>query len=147
MRKFILSLVVAIAAIAMTASLASGANRGRAHSAALCGTLYKPACTAPTAAVASIVACRTTGTTLTFPVTASSNAGLRRITVTFRGTVIKSVGVTGATTKKHFTVALSTRGFAPGLYSLTVKATDARGKSVTRTAHFTICTPKPVFTG
>jgi hypothetical protein len=148
MRKFLLSLMAASAIIALTAGLASGAKRSHAHSsAALCNTLYTPPCTPPKATVTSIVACRNTGTILTFPVTASANAGLRRITVTFQGRTIKTVKVSGATTHKAFTVVISTRGFRPGLYTLTVKATDARGKTVTKRAHFTICTPKPVFTG
>ena len=147
MRKFILALMGALAVVALMANLASGANRAHAHSTALCGTTYTPACTPPQAAVASIVACRNTGAILTFPVSASANAGLRKITVTFRGKVIKTVKVASGTTKKRFTVVISTRGFKPGLYTLTVKATDARGKTVTRTAHFTICHPKPVFTG
>jgi hypothetical protein len=148
MRKFILSLMAASAVIALTASLASGAKRSHAHSsAALCNTLYTPPCTAPKAAVASIVACRNTGAILTFPVTASANAGLRRVTVSFLGRTIKTVTFKRQTTHKAFTVVISTRGFKPGLYTLTVNATDARGKTVTKRAHFTICTPKPVFTG
>ena len=149
MRKFVLALMGAIALIALTANLASGAKGGaRAHSsAALCNTLYTPPCTPPKATVASKVACSNTGTILTFPVTASANAGLKKVTVTFRGKVIKTVKFAHQTTKKRFTAVISTRGFKPGLYTLTVKATDARGKTVTKTAHFTICHPKPVFTG
>src|SRR5437588_3293971 len=123
MRKFILALIVAIAAIATTASLASGAKR--AHAAQLCGTLYTPPCTAPKATIASIVACRNTGKTLAFPVTASANAGLRKVTVSFRGKTIKTVTFAHSTTKKQFAVVINTRGFRPGLYTLTVKATDA----------------------
>jgi hypothetical protein len=148
MRKFVLALMGAIALVAMTANLASGAKRAHARSsAALCGTLYTPACTPPKATVASKVACVNTGKILTFPVTASANAGLRKITVTFRGKVVKTVKVGGSATKKRFTVVISTRGFRPGLFTLTVTATDARGKTVTKRAHFTICHPKPVFTG
>jgi hypothetical protein len=148
MRKFILVLMSAVALVAMTASLASGAKRTRAHSsAALCNTLYTPPCTPPKATVASKVACSQTGAILSFPVTASANAGLKKITVKFRGKVIKTVKVASGTTKKKFSVVINTHGFKPGLYTLVVKATDARGKTVTKTAHFTICHPKPVFTG
>jgi hypothetical protein len=109
--------------------------------------LYLPPCTPPKATIASIVACQNTGAILSFPVTASANAGLRKITVTFRGKVIKTVTFSGATTKKRVAVVINTRGFKPGLYTLTVKVTDRKGKTVTKTAHFTICHPKPVFTG
>jgi hypothetical protein len=137
-----------VAVLAVTTSLASGAAKPRAHAAAaLCGTTYTPACTAPQATVASKAACRNTGAILTFPVTASANAGLRKVTVTFRGKVIKTVRFTNQATRKTFTVVINTHGFKPGLFTLTVKATDVRGVTVTRKAHFSICHPKPVFTG
>jgi hypothetical protein len=150
MRKIVFSLVGAVAVLALTASLAVGASKGdpRAHaSAPLCGTLYTPPCTAPTVVVKSIVACKNTGTELHFPITVSGNAGLKSVTVKLGNKTIKTVKYTSRPKHKSLTVSVNTHGFKPGVYTLTVKVTDVRGKTHTRVVHFTICTPKPVFTG
>jgi hypothetical protein len=63
------------------------------------------------------------------------------------GRTIKSVKFHGSPTARTITVAVSTRGDKPGLFTITVKATDTRGKTPTGRAHFTICRPAPVFTG
>jgi len=148
MRKFILALAGAVALVALTANLAVGASRRAKDPAPTrCGTLYTPPCKGPAAVVRSKIACQNSGTVLRFPVSASGSAGLREVTVHFGGKTIKVVHYTGAPLKKTLTVVINSKGFKPGLYSLTVKVTDVLGKTVTKVAHFTICTPKPVFTG
>ena len=148
MRKIILMLVVAGAIVSATASLAAGKARTHAHaSQALCGTLYTPPCTPPKAVVTSIVACRAAGTKVNFPITVSANAGLKKVTVTFRGKSVKTVTFKGKPTKKKLTVSVGTSGLTAGVYSVSVKVTDEKGKSHTSVGHFSICHPKPVFTG
>lgn len=148
MRKVIFTLMVAVAVIAGTASLASGASKPAAHAAAAkCGTLYTPTCTPPKAVVASDAACRAAGATVNFPIALSSNSGLRKVTVTFAGKTIKSVTFSGNPTKKNLSVGVHTKGLSAGIHSVTVKVTDVRGKSRSSVAHFSICQSKPVFTG
>jgi hypothetical protein len=149
MRRFV-SLAGAIAVIAASAGLATTTSVARVHghaAAALCGTLYTPPCRPPSGTVISIPSCRNTGAILNFPITASANAGLRSVMVRMGSTTVKNFTFTGRPTHKSVAVSVNTHGFKPGLYTLTVKVTDVRGKNTTRLAHFTICKPKPVFTG
>ena len=44
-------------------------------------------------------------------------------------------------------VSVSTRGVKPGLHTVTVTAVDASGRTARRVFRFTICKPKPKFTG
>ena len=147
MRKFVV-LSGAVAIVAASISLTAGASvaRVRGHAAApLCGTLYTPPCRPPSGTVVSITSCRNTGAVLHFPITARSNAGLKSVMV--RGVVTKNYVFKGRPTSKTVSVTVNTRGFKPGLYSLTVKITDTKNKNAIRVAHFSICKPKPVFTG
>lgn len=149
MRKVLLMSIATFAVMAVTASLAS-ASHGSARaqvSVVRCGALYQPPCIAPTVIARSAVACRNTGTILRFPVSVHAVAGLARASATYKGKAIKKVTFKGSPTNGHFTVVVSTKGNKPGLFTLTVRATDTRGKSASRTVHFTICRPKPVFTG
>jgi hypothetical protein len=147
MRKVLFSMVGAVAVIAMTASLASGAPKAPVGHAAQCGGLYQPPCVAPTVIVRSAVACQQTGTTIKFPIHLHSNAGLSRATVKVGKKTIKKVTFPKHPDDTTLNVKVNTRGDKPGLYTMTVKATDTRGKSSTGRAHFTICKPAPVFTG
>ena len=148
MRRIIIALVGTVVVVGATASLASGASRPKAHAAKqLCGTLYTSPCTAPKAVVASIAACKAAGATVNFPISLSANAGIRKVTVTFRGKTIKSVSYSGQPTKKKLTAGVHTAGLSPGIYSVSVKITDANRKSKTSVAHFSICKSAPVFTG
>lgn len=149
MRKVFFMLLAAFAVLAVTANLAAGASkRPSAHASVVrCGGLYQPPCIAPTVIARSAVACRNTGTTLTFPVSVHAIAGLANASAKYKGKTIKKVTFKGSPQNGHFTVVISTRGNKPGLFKLTVRATDTRGKSASRTVHFTICRPKPVFTG
>lgn len=145
-----LTMIVAGALVAFSASLAAGKPRIHAHaSQGLCGTLYTPPCTPPKAVVISKVACQAAGTTVNFPIVVTANAGLDKVTVKFRGKIVKTVKFKGKPTKKKLTVSIATAGLAAGVYSVTVKVTDARGQTHTSVAHFSICKPasKPVFTG
>jgi hypothetical protein len=146
MRKVLFTLVGAVAVVAMTASLASGAAKPVAH-AAQCGGLYQPPCVAPVVVVRSAVACQQTGTTIKFPIKLHSNAGLSGVTVKVGKKTIKKVKYPKHPENATLNVKVNTRGYKPGLFTITVKATDTRGKSTTRRAHFTICKPAPVFTG
>jgi hypothetical protein len=156
MRKFLISLIAVSALFAMTAGLASSATNARSAAATppKCSpsstsplAIYLPPCKAPTVGAASLVSCQQTGKTLHFPISAHANAGLRSALVRFRGKTIKKKTFPSHPINAHFTATLSTRGFKPGLFTLTATATDVRGKKASRSVHFTICKPKPVFTG
>lgn len=133
----------------MTASLATGATKApAAHpSQVLCGGLYQPPCVSPTVIVRSAVACRKTGKVLTFPIRLHSVAGLAKATVKVGRRTIKTVRFKGSPTTKTVRATVNTHGDSPGLYTITVKAVDTRGKTASGRAHFTICRPAPVFTG
>jgi hypothetical protein len=146
-RKVISILIVAVAVVAATSGLASGKATHAHSSAALCGTLYTPPCTPPKAVITSIVACKAAGSTVTFPIRVSANAGLKKVVVTYRGKAVKTIKFTGQPKSKTLSVSIHTGGLTAGVYSVTVRVTDVRGKTNTRTAHFSICHPKPVFTG
>jgi len=147
MRKVLFTLVGAVAVVVIAASLASGAGAKPVAHGAQCGGLYQPPCVAPTVVVRSAVACQQTGTTLKFPIKLHSNAGLSRATVKVGKKTIKKVTFKTHPDDVTLHVKVSTRGDKPGLFTMTVKATDTRGKSSTGRAHFTICKPAPVFTG
>lgn len=150
MRKVLFTFLAAVAVLAATASFAAGAShRPSAHVSVIrCGqTIYQPPCVGPAVVARSAVACRNTGTILRFPVSAHAIAGLASASAKYKGKTIKKVKFTGSPQNGHFTVVISTKGNKPGLFTLTVRATDTRGVSASRTVHFTICRPKPVFTG
>lgn len=152
MRKVVFSVVGVFAVVATTASLVTVAGAAAKPplarvSVSKCGGLYQPPCVKPTVIVRSAVACRKTGKILRFPVRLHSLAGLSRATVKVGSRTIKTFRFKGGPNDKTVTVVVNTHGDKPGLYTITVKATDTRGKSSTARAHFTICRPAPVFTG
>jgi hypothetical protein len=149
MRKFIVVSLGVVAALAATASLATGATKApAAHSSVVrCGGLYQQPCVSPVVTVRSAVACSQTGKVLTFPIRLRSVAGLARATVKVGGRTVRKVKFKGSPVRKTVNVRVNTRGDKPGLHTITVKATDTRGKSASGRAHFTICRPAPVFTG
>lgn len=150
MRKLLISLIAVSAVFAMTASLASSRTRApAAHVTAVvrCGGLYKPPCKKPTVITRSIVSCQQTGKVLSFPISVHANAGLKRAVVRQGGRTIKTKTFPGYPTSASFSATVSTHGFGPGLFSLGVTVTDTRGKTASKTVHFTICRPQPVFTG
>lgn len=150
MRKLTITLLSALVVAALAAAGASGAGRPAAHAAAPpanCGTLYKPPCAPPRSVISSIAACRNTGRILSLPVTLHSVAGLRSAKVTLGRRTIRSLRFTGAPQNRSFRITINTRGFKPGIYTITVRVTDVRGVTRSKVAHFSICKPKPVFTG
>jgi hypothetical protein len=84
---------------------------------------------------------------LTFPIRLRSVAGLAKAKVKVGSRTVSTVKFKGSPVKKTVNVKVNTHGDKPGLHTITVKATDTRGKSSTGRAHFTICRPAPVFTG
>jgi hypothetical protein len=148
MRKLILSLIAVSALFAMTASLASSRTIvSAARAPRRCGGLYQPPCKKPTVITRSIVSCQQTGTILDFPISVHANAGLSRATVRRGGKTIKTKKFPGNPTDASFSATVNTHGFGPGLFTLGVTVTDTRGATASKTVHFTICRPKPVFTG
>jgi len=149
MRKFIVTLVSVFVVAGLTASIAT-ARHGKAHSSAppaLCGTLYKPACAPPGAVFSSIAACRAAGAAVGVPIRLHAIAGLKSATVLLKGHKVKTFNFKGRPQNRSVRVAFSTRGLRPGLYTFTVKVTDVRGVTRKRIGHFSICKPKPKFTG
>lgn len=140
MRKLLISLIAVSAVFAATAGVASSTPQGPC-------AVSAQYCPPPTVKATSIVSCEATGKTLRFPITAIAEAGLKSALVRFRGKTITKKSFPSHPNTAHFTAKLSTRGFRPGLFRLTASITNVFGKTASRTVHFTICKPKPVFTG
>jgi hypothetical protein len=66
-------------------------------------------------------------------------AGLRSVTVFLGKKQIKTITYKGKPKTKHFSVTITTRGLKPGVYELTVKVRDVKGKTTSKNAHFSIC--------
>jgi hypothetical protein len=92
-------------------------------------------------------ACRSAGAVVHLPATTvTSVAGLKNVTVTLDGKRIKRV----STKSKNFTlkgVTIKTRGLKAGLHTVVLTAVDSGGRTSRRVFHFSICKPKPKFTG
>lgn len=141
MRKLLISMIVVSALFAVTAGLASSAPpQGPC-------AVNKIYCPPPSVHVASIVACQQTGRTLKFPIRVTAEAGVKKVRVRFGGRTVKTKSFPREPNTARLTAQLSTRGFRPGLFRLTATVTDAHGQTASRSVHFTICKPKPVFTG
>jgi hypothetical protein len=152
MRKFSFAVVGVVALIALTSGLALGKKPPRARPALVrCGMLYTKPCTAPALTITSLSpACKAAGATISLsPIRVRDNGGIRSVKVTFGGKAIKLVKYRGAPTKKTIRgVKVKTSGLRSGIvYTITLKLVDTRGMSKTKTLHFAICKPKPVFTG
>jgi hypothetical protein len=143
-RKFFCILFAAGAVIATSATVASGVT-------ARCGTLYTSPCGPPHISSGVVAVCRAPGSRFRLPaITASSNAGIRRITVTFAGRTIASFRFSGRgpTNKKITGIFVSTRGLRSGVHSITLTIIDVRGRRATHTLRFAVCLPPPPpFTG
>ena len=91
-------------------------------------------------------ACRASASRVLVPATTiTSVAGLKTVKVTLDGRTIKTVH----TSAKSFTLknVRIKAGLKPGLHTIVVTATDTGGRVAKRVFHFTICKPKPKFTG
>ncbi len=145
MRKVLLTLVIACVAVLAVAGLASGATKKH------CGTLYTPKCRKPTITVRHIPPqCKKPSSTFTLPtVKIHSIAGIRKIQITVGSTVVytksfKGIGPQNWTIKG---LKVSAKGLAKGGHSVKIFVKDINGKTASDTLHFTVCAPKPVFTG
>lgn len=97
-------------------------------------------------------ACRASAAKVHIPATTiTSVAGLKSVTVKLDGHKIKAVKISARTAAKNsFTlknVTINTAGLKAGLHTVTVTAVDTAGRTARRVFHFTICKPKPKFTG
>ena len=93
-------------------------------------------------------ACRASGARVTVPSTAiTSVAGIKTIKVTLDGRKVKSVSLKSVKSFTLKNVVVKTRGLRAGLHTIVVTVTDSGGRTSKRIFHFTICRPKPKFTG
>jgi Tfp pilus assembly protein PilX len=97
-------------------------------------------------------ACRASAARVHIPATTiTSVGGLKRVTVKLDGRTIKTVKISAKTSALNsFTLknlSISTKGLKAGLHTVTVTAVDAAGRTARRVFRFTICKPKPKFTG
>ena len=116
-----------------------------------CGNKYTPACTKPKIKNRPLSAkCVSAGARYTLPnVTFTSNAGIRRIQVREGAKTLRTISFTGKGPTQFALkgLAVSTLGLKSGGQQLTVKVTDVRGKSASKTLRFSVCVSTPVFTG
>jgi hypothetical protein len=140
---------VAAAATMMVgaAGIASGANTVK------CGGTYQPACAPPNIIpIVITTTCHKEGTTIHIPkFTVTAIAGIKTITISVKGRKkpVKTYKNLNSAQKKTIGgLTVSTAGLKPGAHTITIKVTDTRGKTFSRTLHIAICTPKPPpFTG
>src|SRR5437588_9659028 len=119
MRRAFKPLLGAVAIFAVSAGIAQGITPPR------CGTLYTPACTSPHLSGVISAACKPAGSVLHPSVTATSNAGIRKVTVSFRGHTLASRHFNGqGPTSSRVRFAVNTTGLAPGGYPVKVLVTD-----------------------
>lgn len=82
-------------------------------------------------------------------VTFTSNTGLRSVQVIEGARTLKTVAFKGAGTTQ-FTlngVSVATLGLASGGHQVSLKVTDVKGRTASKTVHFAVCVSTPVFTG
>jgi hypothetical protein len=142
----LLGVAAAIAVGVGAVGVASGASTVK------CGGLYQSACSPPTIATTISAKCHKVGSTIRLPaIVIKSTAGLKTITISLKGRkkpikVYKNLN--SALRKTVGGITISTKGLKPGAHRITIKVTDTRGKTVTKTVRIAICVPKPPpFTG
>jgi hypothetical protein len=149
LRKAISILVVAGVFVAGASGLATAAQtHARAHvSTTRCGNKYTPACIKPTIKSSpASTKCVSAGSNYTLPrVRFTSNAGIRTIQIREGSKTIKTIKFKGQGPTQYTLkgVAVSTLRLAAGGHPLTVKITDVKGRSVTKTLSFAICGSSP----
>lgn len=166
LRKAITTVVVACAVAAGASGVAVAAGTSSATTAASslvsnkkCGTLYTLPCkskvnkhyTKPTIKTPPVSPkCVSTGATYRLPtVTFKANAGIRRIQVREGSRTVKLITFHGHG-PTHYTLKrliVRTFGLGSGGHALSVRITDARGRSASKTLRFSVCVATPVFTG
>ena len=151
LRKAISTFVVACAFVAGASGVAEAAKPHLKPT--RCGTKYTPACRPPLISNKTLSPqCVSAGPSVKLPtITFVSNAGIKKVQVLLGNPprTIKVVTFSGQG-KTQFSLAglnVSTTGLLAGGHSVSIKVTDIRSKTVSKTLHFTICTAKPVFTG
>jgi hypothetical protein len=126
-------------------------THARAHvSTTRCGNKYTPACTAPHISHSPISGkCVSGGSTYTLPnLRFTSNAGIRKIQIregsrTLKVIKFKGQGPTQYTLKS---LAITTLRLAAGGHPITVKITDVKGRSVSKSISFSVCEATPKIT-
>jgi hypothetical protein len=93
--------------------------------------------------------CVSTGGSYTLPkVTFTSNSGLRSVEVVEGARTLKSVTLKKGVTQYTLNgVSVATLGLASGGHDVLLKVTDVKGRTASKTVHFTVCVSTPVFTG
>jgi hypothetical protein len=66
-------------------------------------------------------------------------AGLRSVTVFLGQKRIKTFTYKGKPKTQRFSVTITTTALKPGVYTLIVQVTNAKGKTTSKHARFTIC--------
>ena len=157
MRKAITTLVVACAVAAGISGVATAA--GPHVSTKKCGTKYTPSCPPPTKqtfAKPTIktppvnAKCVSTGATYKLPTMSfKAPAGIRSIQVREGSKTVKTISFRGTKTTTYSlrNLVVHTLGLGAGGHSLSVKITDAKGRSANKTLRFSVCVTTPVFTG
>lgn len=156
MRKAITTLVVAGA---VAAGISGVATAAAPHvSTKKCGTKYTPACpppkqnfAKPTIKTPPVNAkCVNTGATYKLPTMSfKAPAGIRSIQVREGSKTVKTISFRGhkTTTYSLRNLVVHTLGLGAGGHALSVRITDAKGRSANKTLRFSVCVSTPVFTG
>lgn len=157
MRKAITTVVVGLAVAAGATGVATAA--GSHVSTKKCGTKYTPACqkahkktfAKPTIKTPPVNAkCVNTGATYKLPtMTFKAPAGIRNIQVREGSKTVKTVTFRGSKTTSYSlrNLVVHTLGLGAGGHALSVRITDAKGRSASKTLRFSVCVATPVFTG
>jgi hypothetical protein len=123
-----------------------------------CGTKYTPTCPPPKQTFAKPTIktppvspkCVAVGTTYKLPsMTFKAPAGIRSIQVREGSKTVKTISSHGhnTTTYSLRNLVVHTLGLGAGGHGLSVRITDAKGRSVSKTLRFSVCVSTPVFTG
>lgn len=144
MRRAIAAVVVAGTIVAVIPTVASGVS-------ARCGTTYTTPCTVPKVHYKlPPAACTAAGRYYNLPrITVTSNSGIRVILVRYGNHTILRKTFTGLGPTQYILkgLRLRTRHIKAGAHRISIKVTDVRGKSTSRTLRFAVCKSTPVFTG
>ena len=159
MRKAIIMLIAACAVAVGVSGIATAAGSSPHVGGKKCGTKYTPACKKHSVvhyATPSIKSppvspkCVRTGATYKLPtISFTAPAGIRTIQVREGSKTVKTISFGGHGTTKYSlkNVVVHTLGLNAGGHALSVRITDAEGRSANKTVRFSVCVSTPVFTG
>lgn len=111
-----------------------------------CGNKYTPACIKPTIKTKASTKCVSPGNNFTLPsVRFTSNAGIRTIQIREGSKVLKTIKFSGRGPTQYTLKGLevSTLRLDAGGHPLTVKITDVKGRSSTKSLSFSVCSTTP----